>query len=418
MTTLQQSLQIIEQRWPNIASKLTSKTQDDIHFEAIENTLVANGVQLTTNYDPAKEAQLQIQHISATEKEVTVYGPALGDSIRELLSRKNIDVLHVVILNTSLFLNLLNYSDQLFWLNDSRVSLDLAINQTKIAKLYTVSPAELVLAEVSAWPFRDRLELAINNEYAQSLHANKKELQDNLQKNNVFVEQDSGIDELTKKQYSQIVVVGAGPSLESSIELLKASNDVIIAVDAALPYLLSQNIVPQVIVSIDYTAFQFFKGIKNSKLDNSALVYFPSIDHNVLTHWQGKRFCSYSNTPLFLPYIAKHPKPILYSGGGVIHPSVDLAVKFGAKNIILYGVDFAFNEQQSHAGDQNANHILDASIATEQVIGFNGQPLPTMASLKNYLRDLESYIDKQSECSFYVASDNGAKIAGVSLWQV
>ena len=40
----------------------------------------------------------------------------------------------------------------------------------------------------------------------------------------------------------------------------------------------------------------------------------------------------------------------LYVGGSVIHPAVDLAVKMGAARITLFGADFAFPMNKTHAG--------------------------------------------------------------------
>ena len=94
---------IILQRWPQLFASLMKPDIARVNSEVIEQTIVINGIQLTSNYDRQAEAAMQIDRIPRSASEAYIYGPALGDTIEQLLKRKAIRKLYVLILNKAVF---------------------------------------------------------------------------------------------------------------------------------------------------------------------------------------------------------------------------------------------------------------------------------------------------------------------------
>jgi len=123
-----------------------------------------------------------------------------------------------------------------------------------------------------------------------------------------------------------------------------------------------------------------------------------------------------SDSAVFEPLRKQLPAAPLFSYGSVIHPAVDLAVNMGAKRILLFGADFAFSHQKTHANWQNGSIGPAFQQATEQVINGFGEKVPTLRNLLTYLTGLERYIAKQPAVQFFNTSKAGAVIAGTEYY--
>ncbi|XQW85819.1 motility associated factor glycosyltransferase family protein [Thalassotalea piscium] len=412
---------IISQRWPQLFEELMSSDDSSLNVEIVENTLVINGIQLTSSYDRLAEAELQTSFINSHSNHATVYGPGLGDSINVLLARKALRKIYVVILNRAIFINSLQAIENMDWLSDPRVQLQLATKDSAVNIPFCVNPAELKLADTKGEYIADKVQIELNQEFVNKKHQHRQvNNSDPIRDNYTFIETDADISSIPNPKKTDIFIAAAGPTLEQHLDYLAKNKPFIIAVDASVRVLLNHGIIPNIVVSIDYTAFQFFEDIEPSLLTNSMLVYFPNVETSVLNYWPGPRYCSYSPTPLYQEILDKYPKTQLFCAGSVVHPAIDLAVYLQAKNIILLGTDFAFTFNKSHASDstaQKASHELDLGYAKESIINGLGMRIPTMASLKGYLRDLEEYIKEHPSITFSNGSLEGALIEGTKLWQ-
>ena len=218
------------------------------------------------------------------------------------------------------------------------------------------------------------------------------------------------------------VIAAAGPTLSDHYKWLKQHGDniILIAVDAAVKPLLKAEIKPDIIVSIDQIASRLFDGITKEFLV-IPLVYFPLLDNEFLTQWPGPRFASLSSGKSFDGIAKIFNKTRLYSAGSVIHPSIDLAVKLGAKEVLLLGADFALLRQQTHVAQTNVlsdKQVLTAEETPHWVHNGYGEKVPTYLNFRGYLRDLETYISHHSQVTFFNGSLVGAAIQGARLWPV
>ncbi len=146
------------------------------------------------------------------------------------------------------------------------------------------------------------------------------------------------------------LITAAGPSLESQLPELKKqiSGGTLIATDTSLPFLLKNDIVPDLVISIDcqhITYHHFMHGYPK----NVPLVLDLASPHH-LTHKTDKLVFFTSGHP-FSKYVNNVWRQFPYidtSGGNVSHAAVSLAEALGAQHILLFGADFSFPEGKSY----------------------------------------------------------------------
>ena len=419
-----QNMRVIASRWPNLVTTLQQAAAEKHRpavqlIEGQDNTLLINGIQLTSRHNRQQEALQQISKLPQHYPHITLYGTGLGDLQQQLLGRERLQQLNVCILNEYVFALVLQLLDQRHWLSDSRVTLQLAASQSDIQLPSAVLPSELVLASDNSMRVRDRLYSELEAGYAaQRLKQDISPFLPRLQQNQPFWQQDQPVQTLFNSLAADkdVYVIAAGPSLEQHYGFIKQAQQqpnapLLICVDTAVAALLSQDIRPDIIVSRDHKI-----GLRhlpcNSLTAASRLVYFPLANPELLQHFPGKRYIALSDSAVFDPVRKQLSAATLFSYGSVIHPAVDLAVKMAAKRVLLFGADFAFSHNKTHASWQNGALGPGYQAATEQVINGFGEKVPTLRNLLTYLTGLERYISKQPAVTFFNTSKAGAFIAG------
>lgn len=417
-------MRVIASRWPALADVLQQAAAEEHRpavqlIEGQDNTLLINGIQLTSRHNRQQEALQQISKLPQHYPHITLYGTGLGDMQQQLLSRDRLQQLSVCILNEYIFALVLQLLDQRYWLSDSRVSLQLAASQSDIQLPFAVLPSELVLASDDNMKTRDRLYSELEAGYAaQRLKQDVSRFLPRLQQNQPYWQQDQQVQALFNSLAADkdVYVIGAGPSLEQHYGFIRqaqqhANAPLLICVDTAVKALLAQDIRPDIIVSRDHKIT--LKHLPCSSLTAaSSLVYFPLANPELLQHFPGTRYIALSDSAVFNPVRKQLAAAALFSHGSVIHPAVDLAVKMGARRVLLFGADFAFSHNKTHASWQNGALGPGYQAATEQVINGFGEKVPTLRNLLTYLTGLERYISKQPAVSFVNTSKAGAVIAG------
>lgn len=416
----QSNAEVILRRWPVLAERLLAEDSGALQADLVEglgSTLTINGIQLTSRHDRTREARLQADSLPADSPAMHVYGTGLGDLQLELLQRPGIERLHVHILNGAVFSLVLQLLDQQAWLADSRVELHYAADLREICLPFFALPSELVLADDYNAKIRDRLisetHLAFNNrEFVADNPEITKRLQDNIQQ----VRADCDAAQLFATHTGEpVFVIATGPSLEQHFEALRSirsqhARPLFICVDTAYRPLMAQGIKPDVVVSIDQRI-----SLQHLPADDSAgtaLVYMPLVDPVVLSCWGGKRYVAYSASPVFRELREQLPRAELHVGGSVIHPAVDLAVKMGAARVTLFGADFAFPNNKTHAGWSDGDLGPQLGASRHWVLDGHGQRVKTQLNFRSYLCELERYIAARPQVEFYNSSRAGAMITG------
>jgi hypothetical protein len=414
---------VIQRRWPLLSARLlvedTSLLQADL-VEGLGSTLSINGIQLTSRHDRIREARLQADSLPGDSPVVHVYGTGLGDLQMDLLARAGLERLYVHILNGAVFALVLQLLDQQQWLNDPRVELLYAGDLTEIQLPFFALPSELVLADDFNAKIRDRLisetHLTFNN---REFDPQAPDIVERLQASLELVQADHDVAELFGSRKGQeVFVIATGPSLEQHFETLRAirsqaERPLFICVDTAYRPLLNHGIRPDVVVSIDQRISA--RHLPSEDTIDITLAYMPMVDPQVLAAWQGPRYAGYSASPIYQQLRRQWPKGELYVGGSVIHPAVDLAVKMGAAQITLFGADFAFPNDKTHAGWSDGDLGPQLGAAKHWVLDGRGQRIKTQLNFRSYLCELERFIAGHPQVRFYNSSRAGAMIAGTAF---
>ena len=419
----ERNVEIIQRRWPLLSARLlvedASLLQADL-VEGLGSTLSINGIQLTSRHDRTREAQLQAESLSLDSPVLHVYGTGLGDLQRELLQRAGLERLYVHILNGAVFALVLQLLDQQQWLSDPRVELLYAGGLVEIQLPFFALPSELVLADDFNAKIRDRLiseiHLSFNN---REFDPQDPDIVGRLQASQELVQADRDVTGLFGSRKGQeVFVIATGPSLEQHFETLlairnQAERPLFICVDTAYRPLIDHGIRPDVVVSIDQRISA--RHLPCEDTTDIILAYMPMVDPLVLEAWQGPRYASYSASPIYQQMRRQQPKGELYVGGSVIHPAVDLAVKMGAAQITLFGADFAFPNDKTHAGWNDGDLGPQLGAAKHWVLDGNGQRIKTQLNFRSYLCELERFIAGHPQVRFYNSSRAGAMIAGTAF---
>ncbi|MCZ0863816.1 DUF115 domain-containing protein [Dasania sp. GY-19] len=275
---------------------------------------------------------------------------------------------------------------------------------------------ELSLASDQHLKLRDHILNENQTNFIYKNHINNSaSINEQINKNIDLIKSDNDVQSLfNSRRHSKAFVIGTGPSLERCYTYIKSAckneNILIIAVDTAFKALTANSIKPDIVVTVDEETNTNELSPQHS--EGISLVYFPRTNINVLSAWRGKRYTSYSTSPAYNRISETHPKGRLYSGGSVIHPAVDLAVKMGANSITLFGCDFGFHSNKTHAEWKEGELGLDYTNNQGQVKNGYGEMIATVPNFRSYLCNLENYIKLHPHITFYNSCRYGALIAG------
>ncbi|NOX92603.1 MAG: DUF115 domain-containing protein [Gammaproteobacteria bacterium] len=177
------------------------------------------------------------------------------------------------------------------------------------------------------------------------------------------------------------VVLAGGPSLDELLPWVQQhrKNLLVIAVSRISYALLTTNIQPDIIVSIDphpinlnvcqdMLAFQ----------DSTLLVNEFHLNPNLLSSWGGQKVFTSSRYPWPTLHEPQNLAPSI--GTTVTNNALALAVELGASQIILGGVDFCFNQQGYTHASGSAEHNIGPmlQLGDQQVETNSGMMADTM----------------------------------------
>jgi hypothetical protein len=418
----QANAEVLQRRWPALFERLMAEDSAAVPAQLVEglgSTLSINGIQLTSRHDRLHEARTQAASLP-DKAHLHVYGTGLGDLPGVLLEREGLQRLYVHILNGALFALVVQLLDQREWLEDPRVELFYAGDHADFFTPFFALPAEMLLADDFNAKVRDRLvsevHLSFNN---RDFDPQSPEIQQRLQACLPVLLADADVAQLFGTCVGrEIYVIATGPTLEQHYQRLaairqRAERPLFICVDTAYRPLREHGIVPDLVVSIDQRIS--FRHLPFEESDGIPLVYLPMSDPAVLKAWKGKRYGGYSASPIYANLREQHPRAQLHVGGSVIHPAVDLAVKMGAASITLFGADFAFPMNKTHAGWNDGELGPSVNQARHWVRDGHGQRVSTQLNFRGYLCVLERYIAAHPQVGFLNSSRCGALIAGTAF---
>ena len=379
-----------------------------------DQTLSVNNIQLSSRHDRLAQSIYLASLISKDAAEVHVYGFGLGDVIPILASMENIRRICVHILNLEIFKLVLNFIDLATIVSPK---VELLYGENLDGKIYSdriIIIPSVILADDA------NLKLAASLDSTLDYHLKRDEIirqqdkvNERIYSNIEYIKNDQDVSALFRIAVNKkIAVVASGPSLDYGMDLLldlKRNGALIVAVDTSGHCLSKANICADYVVSIDENIKSEY--VNCSAFCGASLVYFPMLKKEVIQCFN-HRFIAYGMGVAYSEIKKRFEHSILFSSGSVLLPAIDLAVKMGTCEIFLFGADFAYLDEKTHAGYDNGV-LICPGVQSVEILGQNGNRLKTHRSFRQYLFDLELYIEKcHRNIKFINMSATGALIRG------
>ncbi|AZT90571.1 DUF115 domain-containing protein [Caldicellulosiruptor changbaiensis] len=221
------------------------------------------------------------------------------------------------------------------------------------------------------------------------------------------------------------IIIGAGPSLDNDINELKKAKGkaILIAVGRVLKRLLQMGVIPDFVVSVDYSErnYNFFKEIDYS---NIPLVYGIGVNSNILKNHTGKKILMLTAADSFVnKLLAKmgYEYNLFKGGGSVSCFAYEFTRVLGANPIILVGHDFAFTDNKVYSNislhEGEKNEIREDELLW--VESNDGRKVATNKIYFGFLKWFENEIEKDKEKIRVInVSERGAKIRGTIVMRL
>lgn len=249
------------------------------------------------------------------------------------------------------------------------------------------------------------------------LHAGK-EMAGNILANTPEIIRSAGVKRLFNK-FKDIpaLVVGAGPSLDKNVALLKniKNKAVIISVDRALGLLLPLGITPHLVPSLDYSEINYDEKYAPLQMDGKLfMVFTQTLYHKITKTFWGPKF-SMNQTGNLSSVLSYYwgDKGSVSSGMNVGHLAFCMARTMGCNPIILVGMDLAFTGDKIHAEDieTKLNIPVSEKFTSE---GIFGEMIKSDPSFNSFIIDINKEI-KNTDALCIDASEGGAKKEGTRI---
>lgn len=322
----------------------------------------SNLITLHSKFDPQREGQRFLE-LYEPNGVLLFLGLGAAFHIKPFLAKEDVSSIIILEESASLLRGILEKIDlhQLFI--DPRVCLLLDISQKEL-KEYLISnyiPALLGdLKSIPLWPrfnanssyFKEALkavEATINevaDDYTVQAKFGKRWLANTL--SNLAVAE--GATTVLRPQ-AKVIITGAGPSLERSAKRIKQLKKewFLIASDTSIPWLLQNDILPDCVLSIDCQQISYHHFLKGFPKHIPLVLDLASPP--TLTRFSSKVIFFASNHPFsqFVNQYWRSFPQLDISGGNVGHAALSLACELGARQILLFGLDYACPEGKTYA---------------------------------------------------------------------
>ncbi|TJY41957.1 DUF115 domain-containing protein [Cohnella pontilimi] len=212
------------------------------------------------------------------------------------------------------------------------------------------------------------------------------------------------------------VVVGAGPSLEPDIELLRElkNHALIIAAGTSIQSLQHFGITPHLIVSIDGSE-ENYNAFKHLSVNDVPFLFAPLVNHKIIAD-KNKLFHFLFNGDMTNRYLMgwTSDDPVFSSPPSVTGPAIQAAIYMGCTEVILTGQDLSY--PRDHMYSPGAKHVSQAENdfrlkhAEMQVENVEGGMNRTNDMMRVTLREIEKFLSNFPDVKFINCSRWGAKI--------
>ena len=444
MSYFEKNLKALEEKQPELV-ELMKEARDSSHIEILTSESGIPTARVTTHQgakvilhdlnDPVARAQEHVQKLQLTGNNGSILlGFGLGYLALEMV--KAMEKGHLLIIcetDIALFKVALEHVDLTPALESRRVKIlvgkdiDLSTTIVNMAIKFLTSKISVVkfhpshatdpetYASLEKKAKETALTLQVN---ANTILYSGRKMAGNILANTLDIISSAGVKRLFNKfKGIPAIVVGAGPSLDKNVTLLKEVNDnaVIIAVDRTLGLLLPLGITPHLVPFIDYSEINYDEKYAPLQMDEKLfMVFSQTLYHKITKCFWGEKFVMHMTDRL--SGILSHywgNKGAIPPGLHVGHLAFGLARAMGCDPIILVGMDLAFTGNKFHAEDIETSVPFSPSeqYASEDIFGNRVDSDP---AFKSFVIELNTEIKKTAALCID-ATEGGAKKEGTKI---
>ena len=385
-------------------------------------TVKIDGRQLTSHHNRQKQAELALEQTDCNT-DLYIYGFGLGDELRVAIRRQATHTfISIFLLNPDLFYYLLWVDDEIKDLFiKGRVKFSIAEDETRVFSNHIIIFPELYLNPRYLNHLKTKLILLLDQKWAEYLFERTVGIcSDNIIRANIpYLKKETPLTPAVLAQHDKFLILGAGPSLQKQSDLIplyRKRGFKIIAVDTALKFLEEEKIIPDYIFSVDINignnniGKDFF--INPTIYKDSTLIFGPATSPKVFSDFPGKRYYLVNQRAVRInPSLNREYVGLLDMKGSVLLSALTFAVKCRPVEIALLGADFAYLDNQSHAGITGVAKFTtgDSKI---MVLCNDGKMQRSQHNFVLYKTYLEETISNNPEIRFINLSKTGAVIKG------
>lgn len=216
------------------------------------------------------------------------------------------------------------------------------------------------------------------------------------------------------KLHKEFIVVGAGPSLDDSMEFLRENKGkkTIVAVGTVFKKLLAEQIEPDFVVVVDPQE-RTFKQIEGAEENQVPMLVGMTAYWKFAAAYQGPKYLiALGESNVMIQYALENEMELWSCKGTVTSLAMEAAIHFGAKEVYFVGVDLAYPA----SGASHAKGTMDCKVANvekmQQVVGVHDQIVYSTVVFNSYRKGIEDRIQDTPQITYYNMSNCGSRIAG------
>ena len=216
------------------------------------------------------------------------------------------------------------------------------------------------------------------------------------------------------------ILVGAGPSLDDSINFLRAVQNKAIIVTSNSPYrkLINSGITPHLVVTADPLE-PTLAGFENVRLDHVPLACPFSAYPEIVRRFSGRILSWVTFSPIvdaLKEFLGEKPGTPIMEQGTVSGCVLDLSRLLGCRKVVLVGQDMCVREDGKYYTD-DSSYADSGSHYTNKMEGHKlpGNTIPEVlveGRLFVYLKTFEKFISQNPNVSYKNIAKTGVKVNG------
>ena len=382
----------------------------------------ANGQSfyLHSSVNPEREARLLADSLKMTDDYI-VFGMELGYHVLELLNRHQSASVCVFESNIYMLHMAFTYIDWTTYIANDRIRVVYNDDPKQLVSELSRQFAEMKNAELLVhYPAIKMIEDAQTRQLLEDFFVTTSSMreQGSLLDSNFEVISKLNLPECDELKDifkdKAVVIVGAGPSVDSQLDRLRKYRDkiTVFATGHIIRRLVNEGIIPDAVIITDPQPLMY-KQIDGVNLKGIPMILLSTASSSVIDYYNGSIYVAYQSGYELAEIKAKEIGATLFeTGGSVTTTALDIALRFGAGKIIFVGVDLAYTGGYSHASGEGRK--VENIDGLRQVRSNTGDMVYTSKNLDIYRKWIERRIEGVMDTKFYNTGE-GAVIKGTVL---